>query len=67
MGSPTPSGLPQTPAMWWWLPNIAFALVGLALVGLGVYDHDNQALVLMGSSTITAAVAHAIGKQSPVP
>lgn len=43
------------------------AVIGLLLVGLGVYDHDNSALELLGTGIITSAGGFLIGKQSPVP
>lgn len=62
---PGPSGgSQQTP---WWLLNLAAMVVGVALVGIGVYDHDNQALVTVGTGVITLAVGHALGVQQPVP
>jgi len=51
----------------WWVPGAVMAVIGLALVGLGVYDHDNQALELLGTGIITSAGGFLIGKQSPVP
>jgi len=49
------------------VPNVFAMLVGLGLVGLAVYDHDNQSLMVVGTGLVTGAVGHAIGVQSPTP
>jgi hypothetical protein len=51
----------------WWIPNAVIVVAGLAIVGLGVYDHDNQALMLVGTGLVSAAAGHMVGKQSPTP
>lgn len=69
MGADEPQA-PSQPSQgspWWWVPDLGVALIGLALVGLGVYDHDNPTLLVLGSSTITAAAGHVLGKQAPTP
>ncbi len=66
MGITTPPQ-PSSPGPWWWVPNVFAMLVGLGLVGLAVYDHDNQSLMVVGTGLVTGAVGHAIGVQSPTP
>lgn len=71
----TPSGLPEPSQptqpgatdKTWWIPNAIAMASGIALIGLGVYDRDNQALIVLGSSLLTGAAAHAIGVRSPTP
>ncbi len=71
MGVPLPpSGLPQPPQLanpWWWLPGATVVVAGVALVGLGVYDHDNVPLLTGGVGLATAAAGFLLGKQQPVP
>lgn len=70
MGADEPQAPPQPPQQgspWWWVPDLGVALIGLLVVGLGVYDHDNQTLLVLGVSTVTAAAGHVLGKQSPTP
>ena len=51
----------------WWAPGAIVACIGLGLVALGVFDHDNQALMGPGLITIGSAGGFLVGKQSPVP
>lgn len=61
------SPLPQPSQPLWWVPGAILAVVGLAMVALGVYDHDNQALTTLGASIIASAGGFLVGKQSPTP
>jgi hypothetical protein len=68
MGVPTPpSGLSQPTNSWWWVPGGIVIVAGLAMVALGIYDHDNNTLITLGGSVMTAATGFLIGKQSPTP
>ena len=47
----------------WWLPNAIVMGIGVILVGIGVYDRDNQALLVLGSSLASAAAGHMIASK----
>lgn len=67
--TPTPSSVPQngSQSVPWWIYNVIAAVVGLVMVALGIYDHDNQALMLVGVGILGGGVGHSIGKVSPTP
>lgn len=66
---PTPSSVPQSGSQGvpWWIYNVIAAVVGLVLIGLGVYDHDNAVLINLGIFALGGGVGHSIGKVSPTP
>lgn len=74
MSTPSPTPPPAVPVpqngsqgVPWWIYNVIAGVVGLALIGLGIYDHDNQVLMDLGILMLGGAGGHSIGKVSPTP
>lgn len=44
MAVPPAPPSPDRSQPFWWAPYLGAAFIGLGMIALGVYDHDNQAL-----------------------